>query len=132
MDDYALVFNAGSSSLKFCVYQRSEAGEWHIESRGQIEGIGTAPRLSIKDGRGGILAYQTLDDRVCDVHAALDSLAAWLRSRYTDAHILGIGHRVVHGGARFTGPTVITPQVLDELRTLIPLAPLHQPYNLAA
>ena len=132
MDDYALVFNAGSSSLKFCVYQRSEAGEWHIESRGQIEGIGTAPRLSIKDGRGGILAYQTLDDRVCDVHAALDSLAAWLRSRYTDAHILGIGHRVVHGGARFTAPTVITPQVLDELRTLIPLAPLHQPYNLAA
>jgi acetate kinase len=132
MDDYALVFNAGSSSLKFCVYQRSEAGEWHIESRGQIEGIGTAPRLSIKDGRGGILAYQTLDDRVCDVHAALDSLAAWLRSRYTDAHILGIGHRVVHGGARFTAPTVITPQILDELRTLIPLAPLHQPYNLAA
>lgn len=132
MDDYALVFNAGSSSLKFCVYQCSEAGEWHIESRGQIEGIGNAPRLSVKDGRGGILAHHPLDHNVSDIHAALDSLAAWLRSRYTDAQILAIGHRVVHGGARFTGPTVITPQVLDELRTLIPLAPLHQPYNLAA
>ena len=58
MDDYALVFNAGSSSLKFCVYQRSEAGGWRIESRGQIEGIGTAPRLSVRDGGGGILADQ--------------------------------------------------------------------------
>ena len=69
---------------------------------------------------------------VRDVRAALDSLASWLRSRYGGARVLGVGHRVVHGGARFTGPTVITPQVLEELRALIPLAPLHQPYNLAA
>jgi len=132
MGDYALVFNAGSSSLKFCVYQRSEPDQWHIESRGQIEAIGTAPRLSVKDGGGGILAYHLLDHGARDVHAALDSLAAWLRSRYGNAHVLGVGHRVVHGGARFTGPTVITRQILDELRALIPLAPLHQPYNLAA
>jgi acetate kinase len=132
MDDYALILNAGSSSLKFCVYHRSEAEDWHIESRGQIEGIGTAPRLSARDGAGGTLADHPLDQGVRDVHAALDSLASWLRSRYGGARVLGVGHRVVHGGARFTGPTAITPQVLEELRTLIPLAPLHQPYNLAA
>ena len=132
MDDYALVFNAGSSSLKFCVYHRSEPDGWHIESRGQIEGIGTTPRLSAKDGAGGILVDHLLDKSVNDVRAALDSLAAWLRSKYGGAHVLGVGHRVVHGGPRFTGPTVITRQVLEELRALIPLAPLHQPYNLAA
>ncbi len=131
MDDYALVFNAGSSSLKFCVYQRSETVAWRVESRGQIEGIGTAPRLSARDGAGGIQADHALD-QVSDVHAALDALASWLSARYHGAHLLGVGHRVVHGGARFTGPTLITPQVLEELRALIPLAPLHQPYNLAA
>ena len=67
-----------------------------------------------------------------DGRTALDSLAAWLRTRYGGARVLGVGHRVVHGGAKFAGPTIVTPQVLEELRTLVPLAPLHQPYNLAA
>jgi acetate kinase len=132
MDDYVLILNAGSSSLKFCVFHRSEAEDWHSESRGQIEGIGAAPRLSAWDGTGGILADDPLGQRVRDVRAALDTLASWLRSRYGGARVLGVGHRVVHGGARFTGPTAITPQVLEELRALVPLAPLHQPYNLAA
>lgn len=56
--------------------------------------------------------------------------AGW--GRATRGRVLGVGHRVVHGGAKFTAPTVITPQVLEDLRTLVPLAPLHQPYNLAA
>ena len=55
-----------------------------------------------------------------------------MRSRYGNARVLGVGHRVVHGGATFSGPTVVTPSVLDDLRKLVPLAPLHQPYNLAA
>ena len=59
-------------------------------------------------------------------------LAAWLRSRYAGARVVGVGHRVVHGGATYDGPIVVTPQVIDDLRALIPLAPLHQPYNLAA
>src|SRR5262249_47894178 len=67
-----------------------------------------------------------------DLRAALDSLAFWLRSKYHGARLLGVGHRVVHGGAKFTGPTVVTPQILEELRALIPLAPLHQPFNLTA
>jgi len=132
MDDYALVLNAGSSSLKFCVFARPPDGAWRLEARGQIEGIGTAPRLTAKDGAGEKLADQPLDAAVRDGRGALDSLAAWLRSRYGGARVLGVGHRVVHGGAHFAGPSVVTPQVLEELRALVPLAPLHQHHNLAA
>ena len=103
-DDYALVLNAGSSSLKFCVYRRAEVEAWRLEARGQIEGIGTAPRLSAKGGAGDVLADERLDPSVRDGRAALDCLAAWLRSRYGGARVLGVGHRVVHGGPRFGGP----------------------------
>ena len=58
MDDYALVLNAGSSSLKFCVFQRPPGESWRLEARGQIEGIGTSPRLSVKDANGESLANQ--------------------------------------------------------------------------
>jgi acetate kinase len=132
MDDYALVLNAGSSSLKFCVYRRPEVYGWRLEARGQIEGIGTSPRLSAKNGTGDVIADSQLDKAVRDGRSALDALAAWLRAGYGGARVLGVGHRVVHGGAKFAGPTVVTPQVMDELRKLVPLAPLHQPYNLAA
>jgi len=130
MDDYALVLNAGSSSLKFCVFQRPAGQSWRLEARGQIEGIGTLPRLSVKDANGESLARQ--DVNVSDGREAVEALAAWLRSKYGGSKVLGVGHRVVHGGARFKGPTILNQQVLEELRQLIPLAPLHQPYNLAA
>jgi len=132
MDDYALVLNAGSSSLKFCVYRRPAAGDWALSARGQVDGIGTAPTFTAKDGAGAVLASESLDAAVHDVPAALDGLAAWLGSRYAGARVLGVGHRVVHGGAKHSAPVVITPQVLDDLRALVPLAPLHQPHNLAA
>jgi acetate kinase len=133
MDDYAVVLNAGSSSLKFCVYRRPEADRWRLEARGQIEGIGTTPRLTAKDGDGGRLADQELDKTsVRDPRTALGALADWLRSRYAGARVLGVGHRVVHGGPHFASPVVVTPQVLEELRSLVPLAPLHQPHNIAA
>jgi acetate kinase len=105
---------------------------WRLEARGQIEGIGSSPRLSVKDGRDARLADETLDASVRDGRQALDALASWLRSRYGGARVLGVGHRVVHGGTRYARPTVVTRQVLTELYELIPLAPLHQPHNLAA
>jgi len=132
MDDYALVLNAGSSSLKFCVYRRPEGAAWALEARGQVEGIGTTPTFTAKDGAGTVLARESLDTGIRDVPAALDGLAAWLRGRYGGSRVLGVGHRVVHGGAHYAGPVVVTPQVIEDLRALIPLAPLHQPYNLAA
>jgi acetate kinase len=132
MHDYALILNAGSSSLKFCVYARPQANDWHLESRGQIEGIGAWPRIFARDADGRTLIDQTPSTPVDDGAGALEALAVWLRSMYGGGRVLGVGHRVVHGGARYTGPVIVTGQVLDELHGLIPLAPLHQPHNLAA
>jgi acetate kinase len=131
-DDYALVLNAGSSSLKFCVYRRPDVEGWRLESRGQIDGIGSSPKLSAKDGAGSSLADQPLDAGVRDGRAALNVLADWLRGRYGGARVLGVGHRVVHGGARYAKPCVVTPEVIKDLRGLVPMAPLHQPYNVGA
>jgi acetate kinase len=130
MAEYALVLNAGSSSLKFCVYRQSSEAGWHQEARGQIEGIGTSPRLSVKDGAGNSLANQ--DVAVRDGREAVDALAVWLRSKFGGSKVLGVGHRVVHGGPRFASPTILNAEVLAQLHELVPLAPLHQPYNLAA
>lgn len=132
MDDYALVLNAGSSSLKFCVYQRPDDDDWEIAARGQIEGIGTSPRLCAKDTQGAVLVSDSLDAGVADGHAAIEALALWLRSKWPGARVLGVGHRVVHGGARYGEPVLLTQQTLSDLYELVPLAPLHQPYNLAA
>src|SRR5262249_12395266 len=94
-------------------------------------GIGTSPRLSAKNGTGEALDDVRLDGSVRDPRSALDTLAVWLRSRFHGARVLGVGHRVVHGGSRYASPIVIPPEVVQYLQTLVPLAPLHQPYNLA-
>jgi len=132
MDDYAVVINAGSSSLKFSVFRRPDMAAWRLETRGQIEGIGTGPHFSAKNEAGQKVADVQVNGALQDGRAALGYVANWLRERYGGARVRGIGHRIVHGGARYTGPTIVTPEVLDDLRKLIPLAPLHQPYNLAA
>lgn len=104
MSEFLLVLNEGSSSLKFCVYGRAGGQDWQPEARGQAEGIG----------------------------AALAALEAALRNAGPGARLLGVGHRVVHGGPHHKGPAIVTPALMAELRELIPLAPLHQPCNLAA
>ena len=127
-----LVLNAGSSSLKFCVYRCVDRAAWQPDVRGQIEGIGTSPRFSAKDEGGEKVDDRQLDVAVRDGPSALEALANWLRGRFEGARVLGVGHRVVHGGARYAAPAVVTPTVMEELRQLVPLAPLHQPHNLAA
>jgi acetate kinase len=132
VDAYALVLNAGSSSLKFSIYQRPAVSTWRVDRHGQIDGIGTSPRLTVSDGSGRRVADEPMTVGL-DATGAFDVLADWLRSRYGGtARVLGVGHRVVHGGAKYARPTLVTPEILADLRTLIPLAPLHQPYNLAA
>ena len=133
MDDFALVLNAGSSSLKFGVYRRAAGEAWGLAASGQVDGIGVSPKFVAKDGDGQKIADDKLDKAtVRDGRAGLEVLAVWLRERWGGSRVLGVGHRVVHGGPRFAGPTVITPEVLEALRAYIPLAPLHQPHNLAA
>jgi len=132
VNDHSLVVNAGSSSIKFCVYHRSGGREWRLDSRGQIEGIGTKPAFSATDHQGAKISEQALGAGIRDARGALDVLGSWLRDRYAGSRVLGVGHRVVHGGASYAAPVVVTSEVLADLRKLEPLAPLHQPHNLAA
>jgi len=132
MVSHILVLNAGSSSLKFGMYQRPEKGSLALVAQGQIEGIGTRPRLSARDEAGGTLVEQDLGPDVRDGTTALDKLAEWLSSSFDRESLAAVGHRVVHGGQKFARPTLVTPEIVRKLRELSPLAPLHQPFNLAA
>jgi acetate kinase len=88
--------------------------------------------MSAKGATGERLIDQELAPSVRDGRNAIEALAAWLRLRYGGARVLGVGHRVVHGGPSFDRPTILCKRVVAELYDLVPLAPLHQPYNLAA
>jgi acetate kinase len=127
-----LVLNAGSSSLKFSVFDAGDGAGLRPHARGQIEGIGTSPHFSARDGAGAKLDDEMLNASIRDARSALEFLAGWLRGRFQGSRVLGVGHRVVHGGASYAAPVVVTPQALTDLKALVPLAPLHQPYNLAA
>lgn len=130
--DYLLVLNAGSSSLKFTVYANVEGEQGDVRISGQMAGIGSSPRLLAKDGSGHVLVDQNAEQSVSDCGTALVVVAQWLRSQLGNIAIGAVGHRVVHGGSRYHTPVRVTSEVLQDLRELIPLAPLHQPHNLAA
>jgi len=128
-----LVINAGSSSLKFSLFRLDVADSLQLAMRGQIDGIGTRPHMAAKDGAGARLVERDLAiTEVREVKDAFGIAAAWLHSQFPDEPLLAVGHRVVHGGAEFSQPLKIDGTVFDALERLIPLAPLHQPHNLAA
>ena len=133
MDEFTLVLNAGSSSLKFAVYRRATGVHWNVAARGQVDGIGSASaRLSVQDGTGSPLTAAYSAAKLGDGPAALAHVADWLRAHFPGSRLAGVGHRVVHGGPRHAAPAIVTPALIEELRELVPLAPLHQPHNLAA
>jgi len=125
-----LVLNAGSSSLKFETFEL--AGD-RLSSvmEGEVGGIGAAPRFTARQADGARLADEPLDARGIDAPGALAWLSGWLMPRLADRRLLAVGHRVVHGGIRHDAPVRIDEAVLADLETLAPLAPLHQPHNLA-
>jgi acetate kinase len=126
-----LVLNAGSSSLKFQVFEPG-AGALHCAMRGQIDGIGADARFRVRDASGATLHEEDLDDvRVASPEAALARLTAWLDGALADRELAGVGHRVVHGGTHYSCPVRVDDTVLHALDRLVPLAPLHQPHNLA-
>jgi acetate kinase len=125
------VLNAGSSSIKFSLFERSE-DEPRATLRGQIEGLQTAPRFVAKDGKGSVRSEKRWDEGTRLDHAqAMDHLVSYLRSALGDGVLAGVGHRVVHGGLDFTGPVRADADVVAKLDALSSLAPLHQPHNLA-
>jgi acetate kinase len=132
VNDCVLVLNAGSSSLKFAVYSRRKRGPWELTSRGQIQGIGSSPHMLVRNAAGEKMSTPELTTEGRDRRSALDFLVVWLRSQLVRARLVGVGHRVVHGGPEHPGPVIINARVLAELHELEPLAPLHQPYNVFA
>jgi acetate kinase len=131
MTETILVVNAGSSSIKFQLFDVSTRDGLKRRFKGQIEGIGTRPHLEAKDIEGRILVDETWrKTEVGNVPAALDKVITFLRSEIGGRLPSAIGHRVVHGGPDYSDPTIITDKVLDRLERFVPLAPLHQPNNL--
>src|SRR5262252_4768481 len=129
--DPILVLNAGSSSVKFQIFAIEGTSELTLQIKGQVDGIGTQPRLRAR-APGGIEAVDESYERseVPDVPAALATTGAWLRQRY-DIMPVAVGHRVVHGGPLYDRPILVDAEVVKNLEQYVPLAPLHQPNNLA-
>ena len=127
-----LVLNAGSSSIKSTLFDKHDEA-LRVRYDGQIEGIGSKPHFLVRDGDGRLIYEQTwTDPPLGRGHAyALEQLAAWLDPQLPEDGLIGVGHRVVHGGPRYSAPVLLNDSVLRDLERYISLAPLHQPANLA-
>jgi acetate kinase len=134
MSDAILVLNAGSSILKFTIYEISDGDDLTLVARGQVDGLETRPHFRAKDRTGSVLSDEDLN-----ISAARDGypdafsfLVRWARDAFGGVlSPAAVGHRVVHGGLEFIEPTLLDDEVIEKLDRLVPLVPLHQPHNLA-
>jgi acetate kinase len=130
MTECIAVVNAGSSSIKFALFENG------LDERflfgGQIEQIGVSPRLTVKDSKGEKLLENEWSATELDHRSATRVILETAISLSGGNPIIAVGHRVVHGGTDFTEPVLVTTNVVASLKELCPLAPLHQPHNLVA
>ncbi|MCX7096522.1 MAG: acetate/propionate family kinase [Methylococcales bacterium] len=132
MKKYLLVINAGSSSIKFAIYQVDPSGALIEDATGQIEGIGCLPNFTVNCVDANASTKQTLAKETAPDHgSAIGFVCQWLWAYFAHGELLAVGHRVVHGGAQYAVPVLVDAGVLADLEALTPLAPLHQPHNLA-
>jgi acetate kinase len=128
MQSQILVLNAGSSSIKFAIFEDRQP--LHRTVHGLISGLGGAAAFAARNGHGTLAG--NLPAGALTHEAALGWLFDWLDRGGHAQHLLGAGHRVVHGGIRHDAPIVVDDRIISELDALVPLAPLHQPHNMAA
>src|SRR6266540_2718098 len=122
MNKTVLVVNAGSSSVKITVYT-SDGAQLTMRYNGQIEGLGSQPHWLTKDAQGQLVEEHRWKSRGDDDHRyALERLGTWLDPLLDEAGLIGVGHRVVHGGPEYSAPTLITEQVVAQLESYVPLA----------
>ncbi len=126
--DCIAVLNAGSSSIKFALY---DAGDEGLLLHGQIENLGDAPHLMLRDAAGKTVSEHRWNAGELDYDAAVGEILRITGAALGDRKMAAVGHRVVHGGMKFVAPVRVDDGVLAELQKLVPLAPLHQPHNLA-
>ncbi len=120
-----IVFNAGSSSIKFSLYEKEKL---ELVFDGEIEDIPDKPFLWVKDASGKEICRT--EGFASGHHSAITTLLEWIESHSDGSKIIAAGHRVVHGGKVFSEPVVVNKKVIEQLKTFIPLAPLHQPHNI--
>jgi len=132
MSKAILTINAGSSSIKFALFPVTRDLDHTAAISGQIEGIGTpVAKLSAKNKEGVKLTNDDLPTANPNHQQAFDHLFHWLKDNAASLEISVVGHRVVHGGEQFSKPLKLDARILSKLADLVPLAPLHQPHNLA-
>ncbi len=136
MTDAVLTINAGSSSIKFALFERDDPVRPQAALRGELDGIGAQPRLKARDAQGAVLAELTFAELAGlpadEQHRrSLDFLVRWLDEHDNAWRIVAVGHRVVHGADRYAAPVALSPADVNALAGFVPLAPLHQPYNVA-
>jgi acetate kinase len=129
-NDAILVLNAGSSSIKLSVFSE-RAGELALQMRGTVEGLYTAPRFVAQDPSGRVVAERSWPGAKFGHADAMEYLRDFLKHQLANDRLVGVGHRVVHGGLEYTTPVRVLPETLKALERFIPLAPLHQPHNLS-
>lgn len=130
MSGSILTFNAGSSSLKFALF-KADADQLEAGPKGMIEDIGTAPHLLTTDVRGNVIAERHWSAATLDYSQLIEEVMAWTEAQPDSENLIAVGHRVVHGGPDHDKPQAVTPALLADLERLVPLAPLHEPHNIA-
>lgn len=130
MADTILAMNAGSSSIKFALFPAGLETP-SVLLRGQIAGIGREPKFSARDTAGEVVGGEDWPSGAPSYGEMITFLLEWITGEPSAGNLIAVGHRIVHGGAHFSRPIMTTPDVLDELEALVPLAPLHQPLGLA-
>ena len=130
MTQYILTLNAGSSSIKFALFDNGRGLSECV--RGQVEGLGATPRLEA-EAAGKKFLDEALDSTEASDHSsALAVILRFLEQRFGKISVAAVGHRIVHGGIDFTESVILDEDKLAALARLNPLAPLHQPHNLSA
>ena len=132
MGDHVITLNAGSSSIKFALF--SNNSEWpRMVALGQIEGLGVAPEFEVRVAtdtqktKRALTGAETPKNHV----DAVKIILGWLNDKFPNIKVDAVGHRVVHGGALYSEPTLLDDTIIRELEKFCPLVPLHQPHNLA-
>ncbi len=130
MPDAILALNAGSSSIKFTLFEIDGARAQKSIAKGELEGIGTAPHFTARDATGTVIGERRWS-QATDHEALLSALLEWVDAHLGPDTLVAVGHRVVHGGQDYTRPVLLDERVLTGLAGLTPLAPLHQPHSLS-
>jgi acetate kinase len=136
MNEVILALNAGSSSIKFSLFvTTSRADALSLVYQGEVEGLGSEPRFLVSDTTGQRFVDEQLTAKAGTTlshEEALGVLLEWIEHHEAGLTLIAVGHRVVHGGILFLAPVLVDSVVINQLEQLVPLAPLHQPHNLAA